>query len=385
MPTRNTPTNPFRFGDLALDDAFTDRVDELAELEADMRNGQNVVVFAPRRYGKSSLIWRATHELIAAHSVLVAQVDLMKTPTKERLAEKLADSIYEDIASTIFSVREKALAVFRGLRIAPVITLDQDGSLGFSFQAGFAPADLDATLEHLLQLPATLGAERHRRVALVFDEFQEIVSIDHKLLPLMRSVFQEQPEVSHVYLGSKRHMMAQIFSDANEPFWRSARQMELGVIPSQLFAEFLRTRFENTGRRIHEMAIELVLQTTHSHPYGTQELAYALWEVTPRGRTADRTRFAEALARVLRSENAHFSWIWERASRAQRVTLEALAREPGQPALAAAYRARHNLPGTSTVQRALEALVNDELVQRSGDGYRIAEPFLADWIVRNDI
>jgi uncharacterized protein len=385
MPTRNTPTNPFRFGDLALDDAFTDRVDELAELEADMRNGQNVVVFAPRRYGKSSLIRRATHELIAAHSVLVAQVDLMKTPTKERLAEKLADSIYEDIASTIFSVREKALAVFRGLRIAPVITLDQDGSLGFSFQAGFAPADLDATLEHLLQLPATLGAERHRRVALVFDEFQEIVSIDRKLLPLMRSVFQEQPEVSHVYLGSKRHMMAQIFSDANEPFWRSARQMELGVIPSQLFAEFLRTRFENTGRRIHEMAIELVLQTTHSHPYGTQELAYALWEVTPRGRTADRTRFAEALARVLRSENAHFSWIWERASRAQRVTLEALAREPGQPALAAAYRARHNLPGTSTVQRALEALVNDELVQRSGDGYRIAEPFLADWIVRNDI
>jgi hypothetical protein len=385
VPTRNEPTNPFRFGDLALDDAFTNRVDELAELEADLRNGQNVVVFAPRRYGKSSLIWRATHEVITAHSVLVAQVDLMKTPTKERLAEKLADSIYENIASTIFKAREKAIAVFRDLRIAPVITLDQDGSLGFSFQAGFAPADLDATLEHLLELPATLGAERHRHVALVFDEFQEIVNIDDKLLPLMRSVFQEQPEVSHVYLGSKRHMMEQIFSDANEPFWRSARQMELGVIPSDVFAEFLRTRFENTGRRIHEMVIELVLQTTHSHPYGTQELAYALWEVTPRGRTADRARFAEALTRVLRSENAHFSWIWERAAKAQRVTLEALAREPGQPALAAAYRARHNLPGTSTVQRALEALVDDELVQRSGDGYRIAEPFLADWIIRSDV
>lgn len=385
MPAENEPTNPFRYGDLALDDAFTNRVDELAELEADMRNGQNVVVFAPRRYGKSSLIWRATHEVITAHSVLVAQVDLMKTPTKERLAEKLAASIYEDIASTIFKVRERALAVFRGLRIAPVITLDQDGSLGFSFQAGFAPEALDATLEHLLELPATLGADRHRRVALVFDEFQEIVNIDRKLLPLMRSVFQEQPEVSHVYLGSKRHMMEQIFSDANEPFWRSARQMELGVIPPRVFAEFLRTRFESTGRRIDEMVIELVLQTTHSHPYGTQELAYALWEVTPRGRRADRARFDEALARVLRSENAHFSRIWERASKAQRVTLEALAREPGQPPLAAAYRARHNMPGTSTVQRALQTLVDDELVQRSGDGYRIAEPFLAEWIVRTDL
>ena len=41
--------NPFNFGDLALDEGFTDRKDELAELEADIRNGQNVVVIAPRR------------------------------------------------------------------------------------------------------------------------------------------------------------------------------------------------------------------------------------------------------------------------------------------------------------------------------------------------
>jgi AAA+ ATPase superfamily predicted ATPase len=108
------------------------------------------------------------------------------------------------------------------------MTLDQDGSLGFSFQAGHTPDDIDATLEHLLELPARLGADRDRRVALVFDEFQEIVNIDAKLLPLMRSVFQEQPDVAHVYLGSKRHMMEQIFNDANEPFWRSANRWSWG-------------------------------------------------------------------------------------------------------------------------------------------------------------
>ena len=120
MP-RRAVTNPFSFGDLALDESFTDRTDELVELCSDMRNGQNVVVFAPRRYGKTSLIWRATQELVSARVVLVAQVDLMKTPTKERLADKLASSIYEDIASTVYKVRERATAVFHGLRIAPVI------------------------------------------------------------------------------------------------------------------------------------------------------------------------------------------------------------------------------------------------------------------------
>ena len=385
MADRPQTTNPFRYGDLALDDAFTDRVHELQELKADMRNGQNVVVFAPRRYGKSSLIWRASHELIAARQVLIAHVDLMKTPTKERFAEKLAASIYEDVTSSVFKVKDKAIAAFRGLRIAPMITVDQDGSLAFSFTAGSAPSDLDATIEHLLELPAKLGAQRRKRVALVFDEFQEIVNIDRRLLPLMRSVFQEQPEVAHVYLGSKRHMMEQIFSDVNEPLWRSARQMELGAIPTAVFADFLRTRFEQTSRSIDDAVIDLVLRTTHSHPYGTQELAYALWEVTPRGRDANAARFNEALIRVLRSENGHFSRIWERASRAQRVTLEALANDPGEPPLGNAYRRRHNLPGPSTVQRALEALDDDELVQRSGDGYRIAEPFLAEWILRNDV
>ncbi len=350
-----------------------------------MRNGQNVVVFAPRRYGKSSLIWRAARELIRDGEVLVAQVDLMKTPTKERLAEKLAASIYEDIASPLLKIRDRALGVFRGLRITPTVTINADGSVSFSFSAGQRPEDINGTLEHLLELPAELGAERDRRVALVFDEFQQIVDIDPSLLPLLRSIFQEQPDVAHVYLGSKRHMMERIFNDENEPFWRSAKQIELGVIPPAAFVRFIRARFEQTLRSVEDAVIDALLETTHSHPYGTQELAYALWEATPEGETATRRQFNEALVRVLRSENAHFSVLWERASKAQRLMLEALAEDPGEPALGAAYRRTHNLPGPSTVQRALEALVANELVERHGDGYRIAEPFLAEWITRSQV
>ena len=79
-------SNPFHFGALALYEAFTDREQERAELTSDIRNGQDVVVIARRRLGKSSLAWSAA-QAVAADGVLVAQVDLMTTPTKERLAE----------------------------------------------------------------------------------------------------------------------------------------------------------------------------------------------------------------------------------------------------------------------------------------------------------
>src|SRR5690606_39975540 len=75
------PIYPFRYGALALDDAFADREAELRELVADVRNGQDVVIFAPRRYGKSSLIWRAAARLHRA-KVLVAAIDLDRKSTR---------------------------------------------------------------------------------------------------------------------------------------------------------------------------------------------------------------------------------------------------------------------------------------------------------------
>src|SRR5947207_5985162 len=66
------------------------------------------------------------------------------------------------------------------------------------------------------ELPAELAAERKRRVALVFDEFQQVIGLDPSLPALMRAVFQAQPDVAHVYLGSKRSLMQELFNRSEE-------------------------------------------------------------------------------------------------------------------------------------------------------------------------
>jgi uncharacterized protein len=376
-------TNPFRYGALALDESFTNRTREIAELRADVVNGQDVVIFAPRRFGKSSLIWRVAQEA-GRKGVLVAQVDLMTTPTKEKLAEKLAKAIHDDIASPLLRAKER-LRIFAGLRIAPVVTVDpENGSFGFTFAAGHSRDDVDATLEHLFELPGRLGGERDRRVALVLDEFQEVVDIDPHLPKIMRAVFQEQPEVAHVYLGCKRHMMERIFNDANEPFWRSAKAMELGLIAPKDFRKFIAGRFAKTGRSVETDVVDRVLEITQGHPYATQELCYFLWEAAAGG-IADAPALDEALEKVLRSEHAHFSLIWDRAATTQRQLLQALAVEPGRP-YSGDYRARHGLPAVSSIQRAIEALTGEELIAKTESGdYLIVEPFLAAWIRGNEV
>ena len=379
-----TGPNPFRYGDLALDDSFTDRREEVAELAADMRNGQNVVVYAPRRYGKSSLVLVATQKVLA-DGVLVGYCDLMRTPTKERFAAALARTIYEDIASPVEHALERAVSLFRGLRVTPTIEVDPEtGRLRFGFSAGRKKQtdDIDDTIERLLELPQEIAAERSRRAVLVLDEFQEIVKLDPTFPNLMRSVFQAQPEVGHVYLGSKRHVLDRIFNDKNEPFWRSAKRLEIGTIARADFDVFLRKRFDDTDKGITDAALARLLDATGGHPYATQELAYAVWELVPTGMFAHEDDVELALTKVLRGEHNHFARIWETATEQQRLLMLALAEEPAT-AYSVDYQERHGLTSSSHVQRALDTLVKEEIAGRNEAGeYCIVEPFLAEWLKR---
>jgi hypothetical protein len=368
--------NPFRYGPIALDDSFTDREAEISELAADALNGQDVVVFAPRRLGKTSLVHRTAQRLTTAKA-LVAEVDLWVTPTKEKLAARLAREI-ADILGIAGKAREIA-RVFGSLRIRPIVTVEDDGSFAFSFAAGHSAADVDDTLERLLRMLGETAASRKRPVVLILDEFQEIVAIDPGLTKLMRSVFQEQPEVAHIYLGSKRHLMERIFNDQNEPFWRSAKRIELGPIPAGEFKPFVREGFRATDRDITDEVVDRVLEITGGHPYATQQLCYFLWAETPAGETADDERLENALSRLLVSEHTHFSDVWDRATGNQRLLLSALADEPGRPQTRD-YQTRHGLRGSSTTQKAVNALAHQELVTNHDGFVAISEPFLADWI-----
>lgn len=374
--------NPFTFGALALDDAFVDREQELRALGVDLRSGQDVVVLAPRRYGKSSLVLRAMHE-VSRQGVLVAYCDLLRTPTKERFAAALAKTIVDDLASPVGQVVERAASLFRGLRIRPVMEIDpDDGGIRFFFQASRETTEIDDTIDRLLELPGVLAGERGKRVALVLDEFQEVVRLDETLPNRMRAVFQTQPEVGHVYLGSKRHVLERIFNDRNEPFWRSARQMEIGRLPPAALATFVRGRFVATERDIDDAALDSLLAVTDGHPYATQELAFFTWSQVPHGHAAYATDVGGALRDVLRAEHNNLARIWEAATRNERLVLLALRAEPAS-LYSEETRLGAGLPAPTFVQRAVTALLREDVIEKAPDGrYRISEPFLAEWLAR---
>ena len=273
---------------------------------------------------------------LVADGVLVAYVNLMTTPTKEKLAEKLAAAIYEHVASPLERAREAALAPFRGLRMTPRITIDpEDGSLHASRSASttFRPTSTRRSSGCSSCRPSS-AAGGTRRVALVFDEFQEIETIDPGAPEAdaddLRAAARGRPRLpgqppAHDGADLQRRERAVL---AQRQEGRSSDVIEPRALPP-VHRQALQGE---TRKDVAPEIVDELLERTAGHPYATQELCYFLWEQTPfDGVAGERRAGGGALAGVLRSEHAHFQLRWDQASAAQKLLLQALAAEPGRP------------------------------------------------------
>ena len=374
-------TNPFSYGGVVRDAFFADREAELGTLKEALRSGQNVVVVSPRRFGKTSLVQRAIVAL-RREGVLVAYVDLFRTPTKERLADVLAQALYEGVVSPLERAADKARGFFAHLALSPRIVLDSDGRVRVEFSAFERRQDVDRALLGLLELPQRVADERDRRVVLVLDEFQEVVSIDRALTGVLRSVFQEQDRVAHVFLGSRRHLMDELFHDKGAHLYRSARPLPLGPIPVSKFARWIRRRFAASGVDVPDETVEAVLELTGGRPFETQQLCAFLWEqARDEGTLATLRVLDKALARLLDAETPRYVAVWDSLSQHQRVVLESIALE-GSAVYSEEYRLRHKLGGAGSVRSSLRALEAKELVERANGDWAVADVFLARWLLR---
>jgi uncharacterized protein len=382
-------TNPFRYGDVVTGSLFTDRQDELAALETDIRSGQNVVLLSPRRFGKTSLVTAAIQQL-RSEDILVAYVDLLRATTRTELAGTLATALYHGLVSPFEQAIHRLSDVFGDLNLTPKLAFpaNPQGTVTptFEFAVSSTPEDADATLQQLLAMPARVATKRKRRIALVLDEFQAILDIDPTLPRRMRADFQFQADVSHVYLGSKQHLLHKVFTDVNEPLYNSARVFPLGPISLERFRPFIHERFLATGLTIKPDAIDYLLGITQGHPHDTQKLAYFVWNLAQAG--AHDATIADVdigVRQVLTTDTARYTEIWESLTPYRRQVLQLVAQYGSrEDLLSARFREAHGLKSYAAVADALATLVERSLIERTDrEHYGVPDVFMALWLRNN--
>lgn len=373
------PTNPFEYGGVVGGAAFCNRSSEMDDLRRAAENADRILVYAERRMGKTSLVLRVLEQL-ERDNFLPIYVDVWPTHDATSFAASIAAAVTRAAETSTDRILTTAKDIFRHL--IPALTLDEAGnpSIQFGARSGVLP---QPQLEDALDGIQRLAEKRDQQLVVVFDEIQRLGEFDDDVAErVLRSRTQMHHGIAYFYLGSRKHLVEQMFSDKKRPLFQSAGHYPLEAIATQEWIPFVTARFENTEKRISEDVVAELCRRTGGHPYYTQHFAHVLWEITP----SDYSISVEELTRaesVLLDRLAYtYTTLWEMLSLNQRLLLQAVAQEEleVQP-FSSAFLRRINL-ASSSAHSAATSLLERDIVDRMESGYFISDRFLRLWIRR---
>jgi hypothetical protein len=314
---------------------------------------------------------------LSADGFLTAYCDLFGVSSVEEIAGRIARSIYAITCKneSLFKKSIRFLTSFRQL-----LSTSPEGGISVSVQPAY-------TLEAMELLESTLHAlEKFVRdiddpVHIVLDEFQEISEIDNSpnIEGRLRQHIQRM-KCGFVFVGSRRRILLEIFNDRKRPFFQSSIHYELKELPRGDLLDFIVSRFSDAGKSIGTDQAAEICDLTNRHPYYMQKLCFFLFDRTPK--KVNRKNIHETFRLLLESERALFESILRRLSATQIAVLTAVAKEPTGKLFAAEYMTRHRLKSTGGIQRALQVLTNEDLVEQvKEDGkWRIVDPLFRQWL-----
>jgi hypothetical protein len=369
--------NPFSYGTIVKGEYFYDRHEECLRIVSTLSGGNNLVLFAPRRFGKTSLVFRAIEKLETLGYICV-YFDFMPVYSRESFIESYAKAILTRQNSLQKGVK-KIATLIKGIR--PKIVFDQSGKPEFTMD--FTDDKLsEKTLEDIIDLPESLASERNRYI-IVFDEFQEINNLNgENFEKLLRSKIQKQEHVNYLFLGSRTHLLNDMFNNKGRAFYNAAMMMQIESLPQIETIEFLKSRFSVSGIKIDETVSNYLIEQAGNIPYYIQLLAAEVWQYIVTSQQEVNIEIVGYCAeRIVDLKNDYYFELYGKQSAYQKKLLKSLLIS-GENLFSADYARRFRLSATSTTQKALLGLVESSVIEKVDGNYFISDPFFKRFLSR---
>ena len=366
--------NPFKYGSKVTGGSFYDRREIKASMLNVLDGGNNVVLYGPRRYGKSSLGAEMIEDL-RKKGVDCVYLNMMTIASLKDFVMAYSKAIYNQFSPTIGALKNIA-GLFR--KVKPVIGLDEDGKpqLSYSFASGkIGPSELSGVLD----LPARLLSPEKSAV-IVIDEFQEVaeLGLKNRFEQIMRSVIENHANISYVFLGSKTHMLKRMFAAPSRPFYRSAQTFSLSLPPRDESRAFLIEKFKSVDITLHEDLADVIVERAGNVPYYLQAIGSWIFRmVSERNEiTISEEDVDSGFEALMASEVDLFENLFRSLPESQRLVARAIAKEP-IAVFTEDYRLRHSLPSLSTVNTAVRRLMADSRIDIVDGRYQHMDPLFA--------
>jgi len=382
---------PFQVGGIVEPPYFVGRESELRSLAENARTlAQNMLVLAPRRYGKSSLLHNLRQELEGETTLLIPYVncrDMMRLSDFQRAMVSALLEEYERTSRArglleVFrrALKEKTLSALRSVE-------EVGGSVGDVGQITlrFRENEIDELelVRGAFRFFRSFSEEKGVRIVFLMDEFQEVASFNGMLFNLLKKELDANVQIRYVFSGSSVRMLSSIFLREDAPLYLMVARHRMGALSQDDVVGFVARRLAVAGLHVSKPAGLFLHELTGGIPFYVQKLGLLVVQTLrlAEKKTVDVPAVKRAFARMLDELDSEFETRWlSRFSPLQRQIVKALA-ELGEGTVTeiAASMEVERTDISSSLRRLRDMMV----LQSNGEGpYALVDTVFGAWLRR---
>ncbi len=248
--------NPFRFDRLPAAASFFDREKEVAAIVTAITEGVNLLVYGPRRMGKTSCLLKAARIAADKYGAVSFFVDLSLYATLADVTEALLKNATPALGSLGTRTAYILAETVKGLVLKPKAKASVDGGasgvpsidieIGLELRSKDSAAQSKALIDVLDKINELAGKSR-KKVAVILDEFTFLELIGPERVSWqLRGAMQKHQHVAYVLAGSVQHVIDQLHGDQG-PFMGMFGRLLVGPIPADLMADWIDTSLRKNG------------------------------------------------------------------------------------------------------------------------------------------
>ncbi|MCD6310875.1 MAG: ATP-binding protein [Elusimicrobia bacterium] len=307
---------------------FIDREKELKEIINLVEIGQSIAIIAPRKTGKTSLVFKAMQLLRKKY--FLAYIDVFRISDMKELSKEITDKVFENRAINKFTkeVKEGLIGLLKKVELKQTVK-------DFEFMVKIINREDWAELfNKAMDLPELFAGKYKRKMVVIFDEFGDIDKLDgNKLLKKMRSYMQQHKNVVYIFTGSQESIMKKLFTHKASAFYNFARVLTVGRIPEDEFKKYIVEKFSSRKIRMDERMPESIVKIFEGHPFYTQLICQKLYLLCKDKKTIKNKDVKEAYENIMETEKMYCDNLWQQLKSRKNFTgiLKFMSRQKDTP------------------------------------------------------
>ncbi len=352
------------------------REEEIQKITHYLDMGQHIVLSAPRRFGKTSIMLEILSRK-RKENFYTSFIDVFSSPTIEILAENITQAVLENnqLDKVFNKTRHSAIKMFQNTKLKAVIE-------NFEFLLEFSSSQKNPyeLLAHSLNFIDGFTSKHNRHMVSGFDEFGDILKLDGKeVVKLFRSKMQLHKNASYIFAGSHESLMNVLFAEKNAPFYRFAKIIEPGYIDKNKFADYYKKILTRYKIPFDKDLVLTLLDFTRGHPYYSQ---LALQQLIVYNRINNKMpTYSETIEWMLNDEKNYIEKTWEELASSKENIRTVIAIVKYGKNIYSVLKKEH-----INVGRALKTLKEKGFIFIKEDkSYELSDPLLEHWIRKNII